>query len=301
MMIRDRVLKLLTATAALAACTQGPLKADGQSVREPLSIATWNLEHLAEANGSGCRPRSDDDYAALSSYAASLDADVIAFQEVENAAAAQRVFDPAVYSIVIEQRTGTPNSKPPCNGAPQLHLNRQATGFAIRKELKIERHPDFTALQDGDPNLRSGVDVTVTPPDGTPIRLLSVHLKSGCARGDKGASCETLRRQADVLEGWIEARAKGAERFTILGDFNRRLALPSDGVWAVLDGPPGPTDLTLAAGETRPHCDARYTSFIDHIVLDPRAARPNFKFNEITYGAGEHLSDHCAVSVTLDR
>lgn len=285
---------VIAATLSLASCATPP-RPEGSLV-----VATWNLEHLAEAIGSGCRPRQDADYAALRAHAASLNADVIAFQEVESVEAASRVFDPAVYAIVMEARTGTPNSKPPCNGAPHLRLNRQATGFAVRKTLTLHRHDDLVSLQDGDPNLRSGVDITVTGRDGHAIRLLSVHLKSGCAGGALGASCETLMRQVAVLRSWSDQRATEPARFAILGDFNRRLALPGDTAWTALDGPPGPTDLTLAAGTTNPACDPRYTSFIDHIALDPRAAKAGYTFREITY-SGERLSDHCVVEVQIGR
>lgn len=183
--MRSRTLIFSTAFLALAGCaTVPPASVDA------VTVASWNLEHLAEANGSGCRPRQDSDYTALRAHATSLNADIIAFQEVESVAGAERVFDPTVYAIVMEERPGTPNSKPPCNGAPQLHLNRQATGFAVRKSLRIDRHPDLTTLQDGDPNLRSAVDITVSRKGRQPIRLLSVHLKSGCAGGTQGSSCQ---------------------------------------------------------------------------------------------------------------
>jgi len=78
--------------AGLAACA-----ATEPSQPPPeLHIVSWNLEHLAETNASGCRPRDDADYDALKAHAAMLDADIVAFQEVESIAAAQRVFDPAV-------------------------------------------------------------------------------------------------------------------------------------------------------------------------------------------------------------
>jgi endonuclease/exonuclease/phosphatase family metal-dependent hydrolase len=282
--------------AGLAACATP----EPSQPPQELHMVSWNLEHLAETNASGCRPRDDADYAALKAYVMTLDADIVAFQEVESVKAAQRVFDPAVYDIIMEMRPGTPNSKPPCNGNAQYRLNRQATGFAVRKGLLVDRHPDVVALQDGDPNLRSGVDITVASPHGAPIRLLSVHLKSGCAGGSTGASCETLNRQVNVLESWVEARANEAAPFAILGDFNRRLALPDDPMWAVLDGPPGPTDLSLAAGIETPKCDPRYTSFIDHIVVDPRLASEARSFQEFTY-PGERLSDHCAISLSVAR
>lgn len=287
---------LLSLTFALAACAGVAPEPSHQGLR----LASWNLEHLAEANNSGCRARAGADYAALKAYAQSLDADVIAFQEVESVSAAQRVFDPAVYDIFMEARSGTPNSRPPCNGKPEHHLNRQATGFAVKRGIAVTRHSDVTSLQDGDPNLRSGVDITLTPPGGAPIRLLSVHLKSGCASGMTATACEVLNRQARVLADWIRGRGGEPVRFAVLGDFNRRLALPGDHVWSTLDQPPGPADMTLAAGETTPACDPRYTSFIDHILVDSRIVAGGMTFSEQTY-AGERLSDHCAIAVQLTR
>jgi endonuclease/exonuclease/phosphatase family metal-dependent hydrolase len=281
---------------ALSACAV----ASPESQEDGLRVASWNLEHLAEANGSGCRPRTDADYAALRAHAGRLGADVIAFQEVESGAAARRVFDPAVYDIVMEARPGTPGSRPPCNGKPGLHLNRQATGFAVKKQLRVERHSDLVSLQDGDPNLRSGVDITVTPAGGPPLRLLSVHLKSGCAGGTTAAACDVLSRQAQELAKWIRERGSEPVRFAVLGDFNRRLALPGDPVWAILDQPPGPADMALAAGDKPPACDPRYTSFIDHIVVDSRTASSGMDFSELPY-EGDRLSDHCAISVQLTR
>lgn len=297
------LLALTLSACQPAAETDGAINAVSQpppQTRMLLRVASWNMEHLAEANGSGCRPREDADYAALRNYAQTLNADVVAIQEVESVAAAQRVFDPAIYDILMEARPGTPNSAPPCKDMPGLHLNRQATGFAVKKGLAVDRHADVTSLQAGDPNLRSGVDITVTASHGAPVRLLSVHLKSGCAGGPPTPACETLLTQAHLLEDWIDARGRETARFAILGDFNRRLALADDPVWAVLDGPVGPTDLSLAAGKTPPSCDPRYTSFIDHIVVDPRIAAGKMAFSELRY-TGERLSDHCAVSIDIPR
>jgi endonuclease/exonuclease/phosphatase family metal-dependent hydrolase len=267
-------------------------------VPSSLRIVAWNLEHLAEEDGSGCRPRTGDDYARLAAYAAQLDADVVAFQEVETARAAARVFSPDTYDIVIEEREGSRRG-PPCYGLDGAFLNRQATGFAVRKGLLVERHPDVSALQLDNPNLRSGVDITVSGPGGSPVRLMSVHLKSGCAGGRRGDDCDTLARQAEALEDWIEARAAEGGRFAVLGDFNRRLAREGDAIWEVLDGPAGgDLDLTLAAGDRPPACDPRYNAFIDHIVVDPALAATGFVFSEHVYD-GERLSDHCPVSVVL--
>jgi len=256
------------------------------------------MEHLAEENGSGCRPRTDEDYARLSVYAESLEADVVAFQEVESARAASRVFPPALWDIVIEEREGSA-SGPPCYGMEGAFLNRQATGFAVRKGLLETRHPDLVSLQLGNPNLRSGVDITVRGPEGLRVRLLSVHLKSGCPGGRRGEDCETLFAQARALEEWVSERSAEGVAFAVLGDFNRRLARPDDPVWSLLDGAEGaPDDLELAAGSSPPACDPRYNAFIDHIAISPLLAGERPLFREHLYEA-DRLSDHCPVSIEI--
>lgn len=290
----------LLATLCLLAgsCTGLPDRDAAAAPASTITLASWNMEHLAERNGSGCRPRTDADYAAMRAYVDALAADVIAFQEVESKAAAERVFDPSTYTIEIEQRIGT-GRKGECGGRPGLTVNAQRTGFAIRKGLAFDRQPDFTDVQVDNPDLRSGVDVVVRPAGGTPVRLLSVHLKAGCSAGDKNDACPVLFQQVPVMERWIDARASEGMRFAVLGDFNRRLVMPADTVWADWDdASPANADLARASGDQSARCNPRYKDFIDYIVLDRRAAADLVDFGEKTYSA-DALSDHCAVMARL--
>lgn len=282
---------------SLGACLGVPAPG-GQVTPQTITLASWNIEHLAQVDGSGCRPRTEADYAALRSYAGSLDADVIAFQEVESKAAAERVFDPAAYTVVIEERVGTDRGGE-CRGREGLTINAQRTGFAIRKGLAFDRQPDFTELQVGNRDLRSGVDLVVRPRGGDPIRVLSVHLKSGCSSGDRNEACPVLFQQVPVMGRWIDQRASEGIRFAVLGDFNRRLSMAGDAVWAEWDdASPANADLTRASGDQSARCDPRYSDFIDFIVLDRRAAADLQSFDERTF-AGEGLSDHCAITASL--
>jgi endonuclease/exonuclease/phosphatase family metal-dependent hydrolase len=302
MTIRSIVLASLL--AGLASCTVPQVTprdgTEGAIATRPLKVASWNLEFLAERNGTGCEPRTDADYAAMRQIVDTLDADVIAFQEAENEAAAARVFDPRRYTIVIEKRPGAASGS--CGGKhPEQQFIRQAVGFAIRKGIAFDRNPDITALQLGNPLLRSGVDVRVRAPGHQPTRLLAVHLKSGCFQGDRAQACGILQRQVPVLEDWVDHAAVGPDRFIVLGDWNRRLAEARDAVWTELDdGNPANADLRLADEGVTPRCDPRYRSFIDHIVFDRRAAGQASGFTETTYAPGQkHLSDHCSVSALI--
>ena len=102
-----------------------------------------------------------------------------------------------------------------------------------------------------------------------------------------------------MLEQWIDDRAAEGVRFAVLGDFNRRLGMSNDTVWADWDdASPANADLALASGDQAAQCNPRYRDFIDFILLDRRAASDLRGFEESTF-AGEGLSDHCAVSASL--
>ncbi|WP_219822593.1 hypothetical protein [Sphingomonas montanisoli] len=179
----------------IASCAPQPAPAphapSTSAAPRPLKLASWNLEFIAEKDGAGCEPRTAADYQAMRRIADGLDADVIAFQEAETPAAAARVFDPARYVIVMETRPG--NATGTCGGRhPDTPFIRQAVGFAIRKELGFERLPDVNTLMLGNPQLRSGVDITLRAKGHAPIRLLGIHLKSGCFSGATAKPCPVL-------------------------------------------------------------------------------------------------------------
>ncbi|MGL3822810.1 endonuclease/exonuclease/phosphatase family protein [Sphingopyxis sp. R3-92] len=293
---------VLSLSACAGAGQAPPPSTSAASNDRPLLLTTWNLEFLAERNGDGCQPRTDADYAAMRQIADRLNSDVIAFQEAENIAAAQRVFDPARYAIVMEERAGAPGGT--CSGDHKSQrVIRQAVGFAIRKTIAFDRHADVTRLMLGNPQLRSAVDITLRPEGARPLRLLSIHLKSGCFAGDSAKACPILAEQIPALEAWVDAAAEAPVRFAVLGDWNRRLGVEGDRVWTEIDdGAPANADLRLADAGAAPKCDPRYDSFIDHIVLDRRAGADMLGFAETLYGDGtKHYSDHCPVSVTMAR
>ncbi len=212
----------------LASCAtppaRGPAPAAAGQAASSLRIATWNMEHLAELDGVGCRPRTEADYVQMRDYVAKVDADVFAMEEVESAAAAARVFTPDKYDIYFSTRPASGRSGE-CRGEPGLHIRNQGVGFAVRKGLQVQRNPDLAVLALGDPNLRWGVDITVRNGAGQPLRLLGVHLKSGCFdKADPTPTCSTVFKQADVLKWWVaEREADPSVPYLILGDWNRRL------------------------------------------------------------------------------
>ena len=266
-----------------------------------LRVAAWNLEHLDDMNGAGCVGREDDDYRALAERIDALGADVVTFQEVENVAAAQRVFDAERWSVEVSGRpsTGTGAS---CSGRPAANLGHLATGIAVRKGLEYTRNDDLSSLAGGNRYLRWGTDVTVER-DGQELRVFSVHLKSGCwgadqdDRASSASACATLRTQMETLAGWIADQREAGEAFVIAGDFNRRLAIPDDWAWAILteDAP----TLSLPTVGRISRCDARFPEYIDHLVFDADAG-VSMVVGSFEEGArSDPHPDHCVVSARI--
>ena len=258
-----------------------------------LKVATWNLEWLTtRPKGDpglpdNVTPKAAEDIAALRRYAGVLDADVVAFQEVDGPEVAARVFPPDRYRIVITDDRVT-----------------QRVGFAVRRGLQVERNPDLVGL-DVYPTayrrLRSGADITLVLPGGR-LRLLAVHLKTGCHEGrldGPSRSCETLRRQVAPLQGWIAQRREEGVPFVLLGDLNRRMDRRDDLMAALASSGP-----LLRATEGRGSPCWGGGSFIDHIIaggaargwMQPDSLRV-LVYRETDAGAKERLSDHCPVSV----
>ncbi|MSO97454.1 MAG: endonuclease/exonuclease/phosphatase [Rhodospirillaceae bacterium] len=201
-----------------------------------LKIAAWNIEHLAEKNGEGCRPRDDKDYAVVSKYVKQLNADVIAIQEIDNGAAAARVFDPATYTIEMGDQPKRPGYECKRGDSTSGISTQQHVGFAIKKGIPYVRNADFKDLDvNGLNSLRWGVDITLT--GKKPLRLLSVHMKASCPAQPLATDtqdCKTLLKQQPVLEEqWIEKRYAEGKAFMVIGDFNRHFLTPGDEFWAL--------------------------------------------------------------------
>ncbi|HYZ32276.1 MAG TPA: endonuclease/exonuclease/phosphatase family protein [Crenalkalicoccus sp.] len=266
-----------------------------------LKLATWNLDWLTLRPAGDpvlppdVVPRSPADLARLAGYAARLDADVVALQEVDGPEAAGRVFDPRAYAFFFPAESDV-----------------QRAGFAVRRTLRVAQNPDLAAL-DTRPearfSLRRGTDITVEVPHGARLRLLSVHLHAGCREGPldaPGGPCATLARQAEVLAGWIAARRREGIAFAVLGDLNRRILRPDDGLLRVLDAAAPLVRVTEGVSDPCWAGPRGGRPFIDHILLGGEAQRwwiPEslrvLVYAERDPTLRDRLSDHCPVSIRL--
>ena len=270
---------------------------DGERGPE-LRIAAWNLEHLDDTGTDGCLPRGQADYDAIATQVEDFGLDIVAFQEVENEAAAHRVFPRSDWHVEISRRPER-NSGLACRGRPGQRLGHLATGLAVRRGIDYRRNVDLDVLGAATAYQRWGTDITVTA-NGEEIRLLSVHLASGCwgMENDEDPRderiCTVLRGQINQLKAWADVRRGEGEAFVILGDFNRRLAVPGDWAWELLS--PSYAPLHLPTGNLATQCDSRFTELIDHLVLGGGAADLLVPGSTNEWPReGEH-PDHCAVS-----
>ncbi len=297
--------------------------------RGALRIASWNLEWLVApehflALRRSCVPtgaspagrarsipcdvaarleRSTADFDAIARYARRLDADVVALQEVDGPAAAGRVF---------------PNHRFCFTSATAV----QNVGFAVRPGVPHRCGADLVALSlDG--RVRRGAELVLYPGTRAEIRLLAVHLKSGCGRRSLDApreQCRVLASQVPLIEGWIDAQAAAGRPFAVLGDFNRELlrdpgparddAGSLRSLWAEIDDADPPEADLLNAAEGQPflncHTGQNFTGYIDHIVLSRslgQRLRPG-SFHRITFDSLEaqrrRLTDHCPIALDLN-
>ncbi len=281
------------------------LNSSGNTIR----LVTWNIEHLAENNNSGCYPRDDADYEELRSFAKTLNADVVGLQEVESAAAVNRVFPESEWHVVMSNR--------PHNGGYRCNQNgkqstAQKVGFAVRKGINF-RHDssdNFSDLAINNSGLRYGVIIHLT--DTAPAtQVMSIHMKSGCFvddyRQSSRSACATFSRQAPVLENWMEDAAESNIPYVVLGDFNHRLAKPNNYFFQQLDDNPLLPGFSNLTHDTV-GCHPRYPDPIDHVVAGPIISQAYLADSAIVHGYGkpagqlqesQMLSDHCPISVDI--
>lgn len=300
-----------------------------------LTLATWNMEWLmtpatyrelasrctsqqpaSHERAFPCSPgkpmppqRSTADFEALSRTAEELQrtlrADVVALQEVDGPEAARQVFRQGWKLDCFVQRA-----------------HPQKVGFAIRDGIPYRCNGDLNTL-DIDGSTRAGADVTLYPGSRQQVRLLAVHLKSGCFDGrmDRRFSpCTKLQEQAPIVEQWIDTRVKEGVDFAVLGDFNRQLerdaryaAGPDENAPVNLvqawsdDAPRGAILLRATEGQRYEPCDAhdRHRYYIDDILISQSLAQKNKgrRFARLPYAPQDQdrqLSDHCPVVWSLE-
>jgi endonuclease/exonuclease/phosphatase family metal-dependent hydrolase len=265
---------------------------------ETVKLATWNLDWFSTrvppdpTLPPDAPRRTPADIAALRTYADRLAADVVAFEEVDGIASAAALFPADRYSIITIRQDIA-----------------QQVGLAVRHPISVVQNPDLDAL-DVEPEaaphrLRHGLDATLRFPGGAMLRVLAVHLKTGCHTSplhhSENPSCALLAAQLAPLTAWLAARAAEGVPFAVLGDFNRDMDQPEPFSDAMQAAAP----LTrVTAGASDPCWSGG--AFIDHIFLggparawlQPGSLRVMI-YRSTDESDRDHLSDHCPLSIHL--
>ncbi|MFL0797513.1 MAG: endonuclease/exonuclease/phosphatase family protein [Cellvibrionaceae bacterium] len=280
------------------------------SEKQPLRIASWNVNNLAEigvqAQSRGPL-RTQDDFQVLNAYAKSLNADVVALQEVSSLSALSRVFPKEQYQLYLSPRKSVEVSS---KKYPGIY-----TAYAVKKALASRVKVSPYALL-GIGGVRWGLELVLT--GDNKLSLLNVHLKSGCAYGSlnniRRKQCETLQQQITPLERWIDKKVGKKEAFLVLGDFNRAFDKYSqrDHFWKEIDDDePKGMDLLRLPYKQGNRCwegsENHHSYPVDFFVFDKtllpltREAYEQFDFNEAQRDEERKLpSDHCAAVLEIN-
>gem|GEM_PF-4327988 len=246
-------------------------------------------------------------------------ADIIALQEIGTRAAAERLFPPTQYHVVMSSRY-TDVARP--EGEGDIFT---AVAFRKNRGISLIRQEDIGGLSvrhaDGHP-VRAAATVLLDV-NGKQLWFASIHLKSSCASTkridtSKNDDCQTLWAQSTPLLNWIKAQKASNIPFILAGDFNRQFKrFKNEGpLWKKLSGGDSNSPwLDQHPASTTRRCPTRKgksTQPIDWILVESTikdwVVKNSFWERRFTYtdiaatssGKGDELSDHCPISLELE-
>ena len=322
MVLKRRLIALIMGSASLfiTACSQEDLnelnKPNLPNVEQSIgslvsntpfnwTIATWNVEHLTLPMSDGCRARTSEEITKLKEYSKSINADIIALQEVDSREAVAALFPNDGWQIVMSAR---PDSQSYDCRNSKATSTQQKVAFAVRRGIEILNTKNIDALALDNPGLRYGLELTVDSPLGA-LSLLNVHMKSGCFvdnySREKSDACQTFAQQTPILTVWAQQKEKAGLPYMMLGDFNHRLSAPYNHLTR---------QLALNADDNKSSlenlstdiigCHPYYPALIDHVFAGNMPLKTLDK--KITMHVFDNmkpkamLSDHCALSIKFD-
>ncbi len=275
---------------------------------ENIKISSWNVEWLTvnPSHKISEAKRDSEDFSKLKAYFNRINADVIAFQEIDSIKALEKIAS-SNYTIVLSDR------RLPNNSAHQFSDINQFTGFAIRNTVPFSDPMDIDLYGQANHKLRFASYVILYPESSAPVHLLSLHLKAGCTGKfySNKTSCQTLLSQGKKLNQWIAKREASGEQYVITGDFNHNLSYRGDWLWeTIIQGLKNQPQ--LASRNAKAECKVRkrndpkqlhqFRSVIDHMIVSTGLTASDVK--QTVYSTQDvldyHLSDHCPINAQLN-
>lgn len=294
--VRRPVTTILFVLFVTAGCILIPSNTTWTATTDQIQIGTYNLDFFTDLDSStgawceGHTQHTEANIKALASFIDSLDIEVLALQEVENATALNKLLQympTGKYAYIVSHQQGL------CQRVAVLY-QPQAVSVTYREEIPLNP-PGHTKLRNG-----LVVEGKVLP-DGFDFTLVVVHLK---AYSD--FKSRTIREQQLKLLGtWVANYLKDKNNdpdLILAGDFNAHLLIDAK-AFALLDTGLGLEDLDQDAPDKICTPNGRYyTSPVDHIIISPDAQNEyegtttldNY-FTNSTLPYRGSFSDHCVL------
>ncbi|WP_070966759.1 endonuclease/exonuclease/phosphatase family protein [Vibrio sonorensis] len=269
-----------------------------------VKLMSWNIEWLASQSGSTPiqAKRTENDYQKLAEYFSTTQPDILAFQEINDIKAIQKVVG-SDYAIILSDRADQSFRSNQFNGINQY------TGFAVNKAFTVSNRKDLILDSRPSSKLRFASYLVVETESNQTLHLLSVHLKAGCSGRFKSSNnCHILKKQGEELNDWIRKMDKQNQNYMVLGDFNHNLSYPKDWLWEILVKG---SRSKLATYHTKAECKVRsrknpnkthqFRSLIDHIIVSPsietnKPVQTVFTSHDVLT---HKLSDHCPLNIEI--
>ena len=281
--------------------TTEPLKRTGQLSRPgELKIATYNLLNLFDSEddpyhadeGTPAKPREELQHVAQSISA--LNADVIAFQEIESRGYLRRFVDVFFPELGYEHIVHFEGND--VRGIDVCLISRVPVG-----PVRSYRHLTFSGPDGSRRSFsRDVLAVTIEPLEGLPLEVWVVHLKSnsGGRKFSEPVRLAEARQLRELLEQQLESAPDS--RVIVLGDFND--TWESKTMKTIVGE--GATALWSAASDSSQkgvvtYNTGKYRSMIDFILCSPSMAKQYVKGSfQVEPGSPQSTgSDHNPVAV----
>jgi hypothetical protein len=289
MNFRFSILKLFLLLLILGSCKE---KQDTPSLGDKVTIGTFNMEWLGDGINDR-KDRTEDDYRRIADVITNSGIDVIGVQEIENAAALERVIKYLPDFDFILGKGG----------------KAQKVGIIYRKNISVISLGDYQPIEVAVNRTRPGL-VAQCKAGNFDWIMMVVHLKSTSRfddTEDKREESLVLRsQQAAAVRKWADSTLNYSDEkdIIIVGDFNDS-PIPKKN--PTLEPLLLSSDFKFLTADLK-SCKYKNLPLIDHIVASNSACRRmidnstglyNF-YPTMSKELQKSISDHCPVFTVFD-
>lgn len=261
---------------------------------EHINIATFNIKWLGDGIDDK-EPRSNAEYSKIAEVIMDIEADVIGVQEIENAAAIEKLLPylEDKYAYYVGEEGGEQNC-----------------GVIYRKDIELETLGEYMPLAVREDRTRPGFVFKARKGNFDFIAMV-VHFKSTSRYDDTDekrlASFQMRKEQSARAVFWADSIIKNTNErdIFIMGDFNDNpLRTKTQNLMSFKSYPM----LSFITAEMRSCKNPRHWDLIDHIVISREAkyrfipgSERVFNFHSgLSEKLADAISDHCPVIATFD-